>query len=104
MDKRISHFHLSLGVKSLKESSDFFVGVLGASIHHQDPSGYVNIDFHGTQVTLKENVSVSPEIADFHFGVNMSLKDFNELAKIIDRLAPRSISMPPKVVDAGTSM
>lgn len=46
-------FHLSIAVKSIDDSDRFFTDVLGNHILHKDPSGYVNIDFFGAELTLK---------------------------------------------------
>lgn len=97
-------FHLSIGVKSLEESVDFFVRVLKATVQHRDPSGYVNIIFSGAQITLKENTSIEANLPDFHFGVNLSLSEFDSLSKNILDLAPKSVFMPPKIVDPDTPM
>lgn len=104
MDKRIAHFHLSIGVKSLQKSVDFFEQTLGALVQHRDPSGYVNIDFYGVQITLKESIHAIPDLPEFHFGANMSLAAFNQLEKLIVQKDPNCIVMPAKIVDAGTAM
>ena len=49
---------------------------------HRDPSGYVNIDFYGSQITIEHNPNIVSELADFHFGVNLSLQDFDQRAKM----------------------
>lgn len=96
-------FHLSIPVRSLDESVDFFVRVLSAKVEHRDPSGYVNLDFFGTQITLKQNAQAAAGL-DFHFGVNLDLEDFERLAAAAQTAAPRSVVSRPTVVDAGTSM
>ena len=40
-------FHLSIGVRSIEISVDFFAGVMKGKVLHRDPSGYVNIDGAG---------------------------------------------------------
>jgi extradiol dioxygenase family protein len=98
------NFHLSIGVTSIEKSEEFFVKLLGAKVTHKDPSGYVNIDLSGCQITLKENPKVVPDLPDFHFGVNRSLGDFNRAADSILTSRYPNIVMEPKVVDAGTPM
>lgn len=60
-------FHLSIGVHSIEDSVGFFVDLLKAKVLHRDPSGYVNIDLFGSQITLKQNPDVIPSLPDFHF-------------------------------------
>ena len=93
-------FHLSIGVKSIEESVDFFTKLLKAKVLHRDPSGYVNIDLFGSQLTLKKNADVNPALPDFHFGVNLSLSDFNELSKSILETGRRFVHMEPEVWEA----
>jgi extradiol dioxygenase family protein len=95
-------FHLSIGVRSLKESLDFFVGTLKSVVLHRDPSGYVNIDMFGSQITLKENPNIDPQLPDFHFGVNLSLEEFNALSEYIFDKNPAAVWAKPKVIDSGT--
>ena len=97
-------FHLSIGVRSVETSVDFFVGVMGGAVLHRDPSGYVNLDLYGSQITLKQNESVSPDLPDLHFGINLGLTEFDALAMKILESGYDHIVMKPKVVDAGTSM
>ncbi len=99
-----SEFHLSIGVKSIEESIDFFVGVMEAKITHRDPSGYVNIDLFGNQITLKQNAAISPTLPDFHFGVNLSLTEFDRLSENILRSGKRYVAKEPEVWDKGTSL
>ena len=97
-------FHLSIGVRSIEESVDFFVGVMKGTVQHRDPSGYVNIDLFGSQITLKQNSDITPNLADFHFGINLSIEDFDSLSKHILECKYRNFIMKPKVVDANTPM
>ena len=88
-------FHLSLPVRSIDESVDFYTRVLGARVTHRDPSGYVNLDFYGTQITLHQGDPV-PLPRDFHFGVNLGIEEFERLADTLDTEV--------KVTDAGTAL
>ena len=97
-------FHLSIGVRSIDESVDFFTRVLRGSVAHRDPSGYVNVDLYGCELTLKPNKTINPQLDDLHFGVNLDVAEFEELARHVASVAPQSIVMPPKVVDAGTAI
>ena len=97
-------FHLSLGVNSLEDSVNFFVDILEAKIEHRDPSGYVNIDFFGNQITLKQNSSIKPNLPDFHFGVNLSLSEFQRLSEKVLENGMRFVTVKPETWDAGTPM
>ena len=97
-------FHLSIGVRSLEDSTKFFEEVLNAKVVHIDPSGYVNLELWGSQITLKHSAGISPELLDFHFGVNLSLAEFDQLSKKILRDNREFVSMSPEVWDAGTKM
>ena len=97
-------FHLSIGVHSLEESVSFFENVLKSKVVHRDPSGYINIDFYGSQVTLKHIPDINISMPELHFGVNLPLSEFDQLAKNILSSGYNNIVMEPKTVDAGTSM
>jgi extradiol dioxygenase family protein len=97
-------FHLSIGVKSIEDNVEFFTRVLTAKVLHRDPSGYVNIDLFGTQITLKQNAAVTPDLPDFHFGVNLSLSEFDQLAEKILKVGRDFVEVEPEVWDAGTPM
>jgi extradiol dioxygenase family protein len=43
-------------------------------------------------------------LPDLHFGFNLTLKDFDELAATITKHNSPHVAAPPKVVDAGTPM
>lgn len=74
-------FHLSLNVKSLDESTDFFTGILGGSVSYRDASGYVNIDLFGVQLTLNESEAPVEHPAGMHIGVNVTLTEFENIAE-----------------------
>ncbi len=97
-------FHLSIGVHSIEGSVEFFAGLLGAKVLHRDPSGYVNIDFFGSQITLKENVAVIPNLPDFHFGVNLGLAEFDRLSAKLLSQGRKYVVMEPEVWDSGTPL
>lgn len=97
-------FHLSLAVRSMDESIHFFTQVLGNRILHKDPSGYVNIDFFGAELTLKPNTNANPDIPDFHFGINLSLAEFDALTNQIVKKHKNYIAMEPKIMDEGTPL
>lgn len=100
----LPNFHLSIGVKSLEESIDFFTRVLKAEVVHRDSSGYVNIDWFGSQITLAENEDMVFAPPLFHFGVNLTLHNFDELFQNIVREGNEFIHMEPEVRDASTDM
>jgi extradiol dioxygenase family protein len=93
-------FHLSLPVHSVTESVKFFTHVLGASVRHVDASGYVNLDFFGTQITLAKGKPRNSD--DFHFGVNLGMHEYELLLGRIGEHAADALLMPEKTVDEGT--
>jgi extradiol dioxygenase family protein len=98
-------FHLSIGVHSLEESAKFFTDVLGGSVTHEDASGYINVEVFGSQITLKKNSDARPDqLADLHFGFNLSWGEFEQLSKRIVDSEYQGVVMKPKVADGGTSM
>lgn len=96
-----SEFHLSIGVKSIEESVDFFVSILDAKVIHRDPSGYVNIDLFGHQITLKYKPSITPNLPDFHFGVNMDLEAFDRIADKVLKTGKEYVAKEPEIWDVG---
>lgn len=100
----MSTFHLSIGVKSIEESINFFVGVLNGKILHRDPSGYVNVDVLSAQITLKENSNINPTLPDFHFGFNLPLNEFDELAQAIMKFNSAHVAVAPTIVDPNTPL
>jgi extradiol dioxygenase family protein len=98
-------FHLSLGVQSINESIDFFEKVMNSKVVHRDPGeAYVNIDFFGSQVTLKPIPDINPEMRELHFGVNLNLDEFNEISQHILNSKYDGILSEPKIVDEGTEI
>lgn len=97
-----AEFHLSIPVRSLDESASFFENALGARVTHRDPSGYINVDLYGTQITLQQSEHVV--VPDgLHFGVNLDRDEFDRLAAQI-LATDCDVVMRPKVVDAGTPL
>jgi extradiol dioxygenase family protein len=95
-------FHLSLAVQSMEESIDFYVRVLNATVAHRDPSGYVNLELFGAQLTLQPGAeTVIPP--DFHFGFNLAMDEFERLSDHI-LASGYDVAVQPKVVDAGTPL
>lgn len=97
-------FHLSLGVKSIAESVEFFENILKADVVHRDPSGYVNIDFWGSQITIKPIPDITVDLEELHFGVNLSLAEFKDYTDHILSTEYQGILTKPKVVEEGTPM
>lgn len=97
-------FHLSIGVGSMEDSVTFFVDVLRAEVQHRDPSGYVNIDWFGSQITLKPHAGIVPDLPDFHFGINLELTEFERLASHVLANGRQFIAAEPEVWDEGTPM
>ena len=83
----------------------FFSNILRSKMTHKDPSGkYVNIDFYGSQVTLKPIPGIKPDLKELHFGVNLGIAEFEDLANHILSTNDKGIIAKPVVVDAGTDM
>lgn len=98
-------FHLSLGVHSLEESIHFFERVLDSKLTHRDPNGaYVNIDFYGSQISLKPIPDINPEMKELHFGVNLSLQEFEVVSQKILESGYKGMITQPKVVDEGQNI
>lgn len=97
-------FHLSIGVKSIEESVRFFEDILQSKTTHKDPTGYVNIDFFGNQITLKPIPDINPHMEELHFGVNLTLTQFKEVCDHIIQTKYEGIIKEPITVDEGTSM
>lgn len=89
-------FHLSLTVPDVEASIEFFTNTLGATVTHRDPSGYVNVDFFGTQLTLARGDAAAARAERFHFGVNLPMPTFEAIAE--------RLRVKPQTVDAGTPL
>lgn len=96
-------FHLSLDVRSVEESVEFFTSILGASVAHRDPAGYVNLDLYGTQITLAPSRALAPPNG-LHFGLNFEMAEFNAIAERILSLGSADVVSPPRTVDSGTPL
>jgi extradiol dioxygenase family protein len=82
--------HLSLPVRDLAESRQFYVDVLGCS-SGREREGWMDIWFYGMQVTLHEQPDqvLPAEVAGVrHFGVALSEDQFDAL---MSRLAGRAV-------------
>lgn len=97
-------FHLSLGVNDLEKSVSFYEVLLRAKVTHRDESGYVNIELFSSQITLKTNEKIRPNLPDFHFGFNLDLIEFERLSKHIMKNGKKFVEMEPTVFDMATSM
>ncbi len=97
------NFHLSLPVKNLAESRDFYTRVLQAKVDNEVASGYINIVMGGAQLTLHERPEMQAPSKDIHFGMNLAVDAFVALAEHIQRTAADCIKVQPKLVDAGTA-
>ncbi|MGE0634774.1 MAG: hypothetical protein AB7O96_20345 [Pseudobdellovibrionaceae bacterium] len=100
----LPNFHLSIEVKSIEESIVFFTRVLKAEVIHRDSSGYVNIDWFGSQITLAENGDMGCASPNLHFGVNLTLRNFDELFQNIMREGKEFVHMEPEIRDKGSSI
>lgn len=96
-------FHLSLPVKNLEKSRTFFVDILRAAVVQEDARGYINLELHGTQLTLHEKPTMTAASTDMHFGINLPVEEFEEIVALVQAKAADCIKVKPTVVDAGTS-
>jgi uncharacterized protein len=95
--------HLSLPVRDLESSRDFYVGVLGCELGRQREQ-FIDVWFFGMQVTLHERpaqVLGAGEQGVRHFGVTL---DPAELHTLVERLAAHGVEwLDPVSTDyAGT--
>ena len=97
-------FHLSIGVHSIGDSTKFFVDVLGGKILYKDPTGYVNLDVFGVQITLRESPGINPDSSELHFGFNLSHENFNRMAESIRKHHPSCVFAEPTLVDPNTPL
>lgn len=97
-------FHLSLNVRSLEESVEFFTALLGGTVSHRDPSGYINIDLFGTQITLKESGEIPVTVDGFHFGLNLDIGGFDAVAERFSAARYPQVVSSPRVIDAGSPL
>lgn len=95
-------FHLSLAVPDVDRSVAFFTEILGGTVTHRDPSGYVNVDLHGTQLTLAAGEASSGD--GFHFGLNVDRPEFDAMADRLLSSELANVVSQPRVVDAGTPL
>ena len=101
----IKPFHLSIGVQSLDDSIEFFEKVLLSELTHRDPEDiYVNIDFFGNQITLKPIPDMNPSMKELHFGINLSLEEFDEVWNHVDLINYKGLVSKPKIVDESTNI
>jgi extradiol dioxygenase family protein len=94
-------FHLSLPVPDVDRSVEFFE-LLGGTVVHRDPSGYVNLDLCGVQVTL--GTGRAPTGDGLHFGVNVAAAQFDAIAARLLSSELAKVVKEPHVVDAGTPL
>ena len=73
----MNQFHLSIGTNSLEDSAKFFQEVLGGKVTFREKDNGANVDVLGSQIFLKNNPSIKPNLPDFHFGFNLKLEEFN---------------------------
>jgi hypothetical protein len=82
--------HLSLPVRDLKASKDFYVGVLGCGLG-RERERFIDVWFYGMQVTLHERPAQllsAEERGVRHFGVTLTTA---ELESLLERLASQPI-------------
>jgi extradiol dioxygenase family protein len=96
-------FHLSIGVNSFNDEIHFFTTLLNAEVTHRNPE-YVNLEVFGAQITIKEIPGIKPNLPELHFGFNLTLKSFDDLATSIMKHNSNHVAAGPTVVDANTPM
>ena len=86
-------FHLSLPVRDLQESVDFYVGQLGAQIGRRNASGADALLF-GAQVTLQNDPAsvIDPMPRTRHFGATLS---WPEWESFVERLVDPALIVEP---------
>ncbi|MGA8370374.1 MAG: VOC family protein [Acidimicrobiales bacterium] len=95
--------HLSLPVRDLAESREFYVDVLGCDPGRARP-GWMDVWFYGMQVTLHERPDqvLAAEAAGVrHFGVTLSEEHFNVLVSHLGE-HPVEWLRPVSTEEAGT--
>lgn len=90
-------------MKSIKKEISFFTDVLECKVTHQEEK-YTNIDFFGSQVTLKEIPEVNTKLQELHFGVNLNLLEFEDYTKRILESKYDGILTHPTIVDVDNEM
>src|SRR5664279_4640744 len=78
--------HLSLPVRDLGTSRDFYVEVLGCGLARERPR-FIDVWFYGLQLTLHERPDevLTPEASGVrHFGVTLGRDDLAELLARLD--------------------
>ena len=89
--------HLSLPVRDLEESREFYVDLLGCSLGRVRDD-FVDVWFYGMQVTLHDRPSELAAPGVRHFGVTLPLDELRALVGRLDGrvewLAPLSTEYP----------
>ena len=78
--------HLSLPVRDLQESIDFYVGTLGCTLGRVRPD-FVDVWFYGMQVSLHDEpdqVRTPAENGVLHFGVTLERAELDALIARLD--------------------
>lgn len=101
---KLPQFHLSIGVESTDDEATFFENVLKAKVTHRDASGYINVDFHGCQITLQIGGRGQEMGSHFHFGANLELEQFEQLSRHALQTAPDRVLKAPETWDEGTAL
>ena len=73
------NFHVSIGVRSLEKSKQFYRYAVRAEITYE--GDYLNLGLYWTQITIKENSKIIVDLPDFHFGIYLPLDEFEKLEK-----------------------
>lgn len=97
-----ARFHLSIPVPRLDESVAFFT-LLGGAVTYRE-AAYVNLDLHGTQLTLSAGDAGQGGPSAFHFGLNLSPADFGATAARLQASPLARVVSPPQTADAGTAL
>jgi hypothetical protein len=94
--------HLSLPVRALDESEDFYVGALGCHVARRRPD-FIDVWFFGLQLTLHDRPSEVTGLVpggSRHFGVTLEREEFDA---VVARLDERGVEwlVPVATDDAG---
>jgi hypothetical protein len=87
-------------VPDLRLAARFYVDVLGCDLV-RDEGAWLDLSMHGHQLTLHQADVRQPARPLDHFGLVMTLSQWQELARRIE-VSGVVFDVPPRVVDAGS--
>jgi len=98
-------FHLAIFARDLSETKKFYIELLGAQLTHESDEDWINIEWFGHQLTFHERPNMEIKNKnDFHWGFNLSMKEFKTLEALIRKTPELSFEMEPHTKGEGTSI